>query len=158
MSPRIKVPLISMTPGPNLPSNACTSMLCCLARWAQSVKTILERLPPLELPPQQPKSTGKAMPRQRPAHHPLVTAWRGFLEEAAQTEAGYMMPRKKNVLDAFVTKAMIRGAAEALDAILIELEIRGHRVQLSADYHHHRPPVDVAQREIRGLYERRSSD
>jgi hypothetical protein len=37
-----------------------------------------------------------------------------------------MMPRKKNVLDAFVTKAMIRVAAEALDAILIELKMRGH--------------------------------
>lgn len=46
-------------------------------------------------------------------------------KEAAPTETGYMMPRKKNVLDAFVTKAMIRGAAEALDAILIELEMRG---------------------------------
>ena len=56
-----------------------------------------------------------------------MTAWRGFLEEAAPTEAGYMAPGKKNVLDASVTKAMIRGAAEALDAILIELEMRGHR-------------------------------
>lgn len=126
--------------------------------WEKGV-AILERLPPLELPPPEPsKAKTKAAPRQRPAHHPLVTAWRGFLEEASPTEAGYMMPRKKNVLDAFVTKAMIRGAAEALDAILIELEMRGHRVQLSADYHHHRPPVDVAQREIRDRYERRSND
>jgi hypothetical protein len=37
--------------------------------------------------------------------------WRGFLEEAAATEGGYVAPRKKNVLDAFVTKPMIRGAA-----------------------------------------------
>lgn len=66
-----------------------------------------------------------------------------------------MVPRKKNVLDAFVTKAMIRGAAEALDAILIELEMRGHRVQLSPDYYRHRPPVDVAQRPIRDQYYRR---
>ncbi len=102
--------------------------------WEKGV-AVLERLPPLELPPRQPKSKGKAAPPQRPAHHPLVTAWRGFLEEAAPTETGYMMPRKKNVLDAFVTKAMIRGAAEALDAILIELEMRGHRVQLSPDYY-----------------------
>jgi hypothetical protein len=120
---------------------------------------IMERLPPLELPPPEPsKSKTKAAPRQRPAHHPLVTAWRGFLEDASPTEAGYMMPRKKNVLDAFVTKAMIRGAAEALDGILIELEMRGHRVQLSGDYHHQRPPVDVAQREIRDRYDRRSND
>lgn len=104
----------------------------------------MERLPPLELPPDPAKSKGKAGPPKRPAHHPLVTAWRGFLEEAAPTEAGYMAPRKKNVLDAFVTKAMIRGAAEALDAILIELEMRGHRVQLSPDSFYHRPPVDVA--------------
>jgi hypothetical protein len=120
-------------------------------------RAVLERLPPLQLPPPQPKSKGRAEP-QRPAHHPLVTAWRGFLEEAAPTETGYMMPRKKNVLDAFVTKAMIRGAAEALDAILIELEMRGHRVQLSPDYYHHRPAVDVALRPIRDQYSRRPNE
>lgn len=125
--------------------------------WEKGV-AVLERLPPLELPSPQPKSKGRAAPPQRPAHHPLVTAWRGFLEEAAPTETGYMMPRKKNVLDAFVTKQMIRGAAEALDAILIELEMRGHRVQLSPDYYHHRPRVDVAQRAIRDQYSRRPNE
>ena len=125
--------------------------------WVKGV-AVLERLPPIELPPAQPKSKGRAATPQRPAHHPLVTAWRGFLEEAAPTETGYMMPRKKNVLDAFVTKAMIRGAAEALDAILIELEMRGHRVQFSPDYYHHRPPVDVAQRPIRDQYSRRPNE
>jgi hypothetical protein len=58
---------------------------------------------------------------------------RGFLEEAVPSEDGYITPRKKNVLDAFVTKATIRGAAEALDAIFIELEMRGNRVHLSSD-------------------------
>jgi hypothetical protein len=87
-----------------------------------------------------------------------VTAWRGVLEEAAATEGGYMAPRKKNVLDAFITKPMIRGAAEALDAILIELEMRGHRVQLSSDYYRHRPPVDVAQRPIKDQYHRRPNE
>lgn len=125
--------------------------------WVKGV-AVLERLPPIELPPAQPKSKGRAATPQRPAHHPLVTAWRGVLEEAAPTETGYMMPRKKNVLDAFVTKAMIRGAAEALDAILIEFEMRGHRVQLSPDYHHHRPPVDVARRPIRDQYSRRPNE
>lgn len=125
--------------------------------WEKGV-AILERLPPLELPSPQPKSKGRAGPPQRPARHPLVTAWRGVLEEAAPTETGYMMPRKKNVLDAFVTKAMIRGAAEALDAILIELEMRGHRVQLSPDHYHHRPAVDVAQRPIRNQYDRRPNE
>src|SRR6476659_4185113 len=47
--------------------------------WEKGV-AVLERLPPLELPPPQPKSKGQAAPR--PAHHPLVTAWRGLLEEA----------------------------------------------------------------------------
>jgi hypothetical protein len=69
-----------------------------------------------------------------------------------------MAPRKKNVLDAFVTKAMIRGAAEALDAVLIELEMRGHRVQLSPDHYHRRPPVDVAQRPIRDHYYRHPNE
>ena len=140
-----KMPIPSLPPaGPGDPLS-----------WEKGV-AVMERLPPLELPTPVPKSDGKAkVTRQRPAHHPLVTAWRGFLEEATPTEAGYMAPRKKNVLDAFVTKAMIRGAAEAVDAIFIELEMRGHRVQLSADYYyHHRPPIDVAQRPIQNQYYR----
>jgi len=80
-----------------------------------------------------------------------------LIEEAVPTEAGYMAPRKKNVLDAFVTKATIRGAGEALDAILIELEMRGYRVQLSPDYSH-RPAVDVAQRPINDRYYRRPNE
>jgi hypothetical protein len=125
--------------------------------WEKGV-AVLERLPPLALP--QPVSKGVGKPGQRPAHHPLVTAWRGLLEEAKLTESGYLMPRKKNVLDAFVTKTMIRGAAEALDAILIELEMRGHRVQLSPDSYQLRPPVDVAQRPIRNdpYYNRRPNE
>jgi hypothetical protein len=125
--------------------------------WKKGV-AVMERLPPLELPPQPARSKGKNGAPKRPAHHPLVTAWRAFLEEAAPTEAGYIAPRKKNVLDAFVTKAMIRGAAEALDAILIELEMRGHRVQLSSDNHNHRPPVDVALRPIKDQYYRRPTE
>jgi hypothetical protein len=124
--------------------------------WVKGV-AVLERLPPLD-PSPVPTSNSKAVRAQRPAHHGLVTAWRGFLEEAAQTEAGYLMPRKKNVLDAFVTRAMVRGAGEALDALLVELEMRGHRVQLSSDYSHRRPPVDVAQRPIRDMYNRRSNE
>src|SRR5437868_5160349 len=84
---------------------------------------VLQRLPPLALP--QPKSQGAPAARRRPPHHPLVTAWRGLLDEAKRAEGGYLMPRKKSVLDAFVTKTLIRGAADALNAILIELEIRG---------------------------------
>ena len=124
--------------------------------WEKGV-AVMERLPLLELPPEPAKSKGQTGPPKRPAHHPLVTAWRGVLEEAAPTEGGYMAPRKKNVLDAFVTKAMIRSAAEALDAILIELEMRGHRVQLSPDYCN-RPPVDVAQRPIKDPYYRRPNE
>jgi hypothetical protein len=125
--------------------------------WEKGV-AVMERLPPLELRPAASKSKTKAARPPRPSHHPLVTAWRGYLEEATPTDSGYMAPRKKNVLDAFVTKAMICGAADALNAILIELEMRGHQVQLSADSSHRRPPVDVAQREIRDLYNRRPND
>jgi hypothetical protein len=125
--------------------------------WEKGV-AILERLPPLAVPPPRGKSKGRDAVRQRPTHHPLVTAWRAFLEQAVPTDAGYMIPRKKNVLDAFVTKAMIRGAGDALDALFIELEMRGHRVQLSADYSHRRPPVDVAQRPIKDMYSRRPNE
>ena len=124
--------------------------------WVKGV-AVMERTPPLA-PPPTPKSK-PARPVVRPSTHPLVTAWRGFLEEATPTEAGYLVPRKKNVLDAFVTKAAMRAAAETLNAIFIELEMRGHKVQLSADYYgHQRPPVDVAMREIRDRYERRPND
>lgn len=124
--------------------------------WEKGVAA-MERLPRLELPPAQPKGKRKAAPPKRPAHHPLVTAWRGFLEEAASTDDGYMVPRKKNVLDAFVTKAMTRGAVQALDALFIELEMRGYRVQLSPGYAE-RPPIHVSPRRIRDEWERRKGD
>lgn len=119
--------------------------------WEKGV-AVIERLPPLEVPPKPVRSKGKAPPPKGPAHHPIVTAWRGFLEEAVETTDGYMVPRKKNVLDAFVTKAMTRGAGQALDALFVELEMRGHRVQLSQGYGGERPPVDVSQRPIRNEY------
>jgi hypothetical protein len=55
----------------------------------------MERLPPLEVPLPAAKSKGRAVAPKRPAHHPLVTAWRGFLEEAAATEGGYMAPQEE---------------------------------------------------------------
>ncbi len=118
---------------------------------------VMERLPPVQLPPRRPTSNAKTNQAQRPAHHPLVTAWRAVLEEITPTETCYMVPRKKNVLDAFVTKSMIRGAAEALDAMFVELEMRGHRVQMSPEYYH-RPSVDVALRTIKQEYYKRPND
>lgn len=112
--------------------------------WEKGV-AVPERLPPLELPPSSPRPGKLAAPR--PTKHPLVTAWRGFLEEGAPNKAGYVVPRKRNVLDAFVTESKVRSTADALNALFIELEMRGHRVQLAVD-HHHRPPVDIAQRPI----------
>jgi hypothetical protein len=124
--------------------------------WEKGV-ALMERLAPLVLPREPAKSTGQAGTQKRPVHHPLVTAWRGSLEDAAATDAGYVASRKKNLLDTFVTKAMIRGAADALDALFIELEMRGHRVQLSPDYSY-RPPVDVAQRPIKDEYSHRPNE
>ena len=54
----------------------------------------MERLPPLELPPPETKSKGKAAPPKCPDHHPLVTAWRGFVEDAVATAGvglGYLI-------------------------------------------------------------------
>lgn len=116
--------------------------------WVKG-EAVLARQPAVESPPAaSPLKAGRA---SQPSHHPLVTAWRGYLEEASPNESGYMVPRKRNLLDAFVTKGTIRGAAEALDALFIELEMRGHRVRLG-DYNHHRPAVHVAQRAITDRY------
>ena len=119
--------------------------------WVRGL-AVAERLPPLESPAPSKSKAGRA---PRPTSHPLVAAWRSYLDEASPTESDYLAPRKKNLLDAFVTKAMIRAAADALNALFIELELRGHRVLLSADYSHNRPPVDVAQRAIKDQYARR---
>jgi hypothetical protein len=113
--------------------------------WEKGVG-VPERLPALELPVPASKSAKNTAPR--PTRHPLVTAWREFLEEASPNKLNYMVPRKKNVLDAFVTKPIIPSTADTLNALFIELEVRGHHVQLAVD-HHHRPPVDIAQRVIR---------
>ncbi len=93
-----------------------------------------------------PPSTTPKKPRPLSSGHDLVTAWRAHMEEASPTENGYMRPRKRNVLDAFVTKGMVRHAATGLNALFIELENRGHSVQLRDGYH--RPPLDVARRPI----------
>ena len=142
----VKIPIPPLPPaGPGDPLS-----------WEKGV-AVLERLPTLEPQPSVTSKT-KIGQRRRLSQHPLVTAWRSHLEDASPTESGYLLPRKKNVLDAFVTTTMVRAAADALNSVLLELESRGAPVRLSADYSHRRPAVDVTQAPIRDQYSRRPND
>lgn len=124
--------------------------------WEKGV-AVLERLPPLVLPRSSRAGADGGRP-QRLSRHPLVTAWRSHLEGGKATEAGYLVPRKRNVLDAFVTKAAVGSAAEVLNSIFLELEMRGWPVRFAADYGPRRPPVDVSQAPIRDQYVRRPNE
>jgi hypothetical protein len=82
-----------------------------------------------------------AKPKPGSAHHPLVSAWQGSLEQASPDDLGYLWPAKRNIVDAFVTKGTLRAAAMVLNALFNELENRGHTVRLESSYK--RPELDI---------------
>ena len=102
-----------------------------------------------------PPSKARSRSKPRTSEHPLVSAWRAHLEQASPDEVGYLWPQKKNLLDAFVTKGMIRSSANALNAVLNELENRGHTVALEAIST--RPPLEVRPGRVVGPYDRSRS-
>lgn len=116
--------------------------------WVRGVG-VPERATSVDPTPAESMTRRKATSR---SPHLLVAAWRAHIDEAVPGENGYLRPRKRNVLDAFVTKGTVQSAAGALNALFVELENRGHGVRLGD--HHYRPPLDVARRPIKDEYGR----
>ena len=53
---------------------------------------------------------GTLKPRERPARHPLVAGAREFFEAGRLSEVGYLRPRKRNLVDLFVSKETLANA------------------------------------------------
>ena len=87
-----------------------------------------------------PAVKNSAALKPRSGRHPLVVAWQSLLEDATPDSEGRLWSRKRNILDAFVTKGTLRTAVAILNALFAELEVRGHWVRLEQGYH--RPSTD----------------
>jgi hypothetical protein len=84
----------------------------------------------------------KIASHERPARHPLVSAVREFFEAGRLSEVGCLRPRKRNLVDLFVSKGTLVNALDLANALFQRFEDRGHRVTLAAEYLH-RPALTV---------------
>ena len=88
------------------------------------------------------KDNGRTLaPRERLAH-PLVVGVREFFEASRLSEVGYLRPRKRNLVDLFISKETLANALDLANALFQRCEDRGHRVTLASDYLH-RPKLTV---------------
>ena len=83
-----------------------------------------------------PMSSGSPRPRRvgvpRPDKHPLLIGARGLFDEVrGGREVLYVVPRKKNLVDVFVTPATLERALKAASELFLHLEERGQRVVLA---------------------------
>jgi hypothetical protein len=85
---------------------------------------------------------GRIKLRERSARHPLVVGVREFFEAGRLSEVGYLRPRKRNLVDLFVSKETLVNALDLANALFRRFEDRGHRVTLAAGYLH-RPALTV---------------
>jgi len=58
----------------------------------------------------------KIASHERPARHPLVSAVREFFEAGRLSEVGYLRPRKRNLVDLFVSKETLVNALNLANA------------------------------------------
>lgn len=83
---------------------------------------------------------------ETPSRHPLVLGAREFFEAGRLSEVGYLRPRKRNVVDVFVSKETLTYALDTANELFLALERRGQRVALASGAEHvHRPELSVYQ-------------
>jgi hypothetical protein len=103
-------------------------------------------------PPALPQAPPQGRRRRRrntpcPDRHPLVAGAREHFDKvrpARYSDAGYLRPFKRALVDVFVTRDALERALDTASELFLSLEDRGHRVALAAGY---RPDLDP--REIR---------
>lgn len=80
---------------------------------------------------------------KRTGRHPLLIGVEELFEKGRVSDAGYLRPNKRLLVDIFVTKECLPHALRTASELFNSLEARGHRVVL-APYNHHlaRPEVD----------------
>jgi hypothetical protein len=99
---------------------------------------------------QKPTSTGSSPPRRirraedRPSQHALLVNVQQWFDAARVSEAGYLRPRKRLMLDLLVSQNTLSRALETANTLYLDLEDRGHRVLMPPARHGwHRPTVEL---------------
>lgn len=87
-----------------------------------------------------------AIPRPRTLH-PVVAGAREHFEGVRQTESGYLLPRKRRLVDLYVSTRTLNRALSLANRAFWALEARGHQVTLApADQHLVRLGLDERRR------------
>jgi hypothetical protein len=95
--------------------------------------------------PMSSKSPRRWSDGERPAKHPLLDGARGYFDEVRQgNPKTYVVPRKRNLVDVFVTPGTLDRALKIASEMFLFLEDRGQRVVLApAGRQYHRAHVEV---------------
>jgi hypothetical protein len=72
--------------------------------------------------------------------HPLVVDVQQYFDAARVSDAGYLRPRKRLMLDLCVSQGTLPRALEVANKLYLDLEYRGHRVLLPPASHGWRRP------------------
>lgn len=95
--------------------------------------------------------------RNRPSHHPLLIGIQEHYDEAKVSDSGYLRPKKKKLVDVFVTKDTLDRTLDTANELFLALEDRGYQVTIAPHgQHHSRPDVDERIKGGRDRYYRES--
>lgn len=96
--------------------------------------------------PQAPQTLPRDRPRRRtdrPSQHELVAGVREHFDDLRQSSNDYLRPRKRSLLDVYVSKDTIDRALDTANVLYLALEDRGHRVMFAPPNRpYSRPDVD----------------
>ena len=123
------------TPQPQLPDARPGDEL----EWLRSG----ERERVSEVLPKPPMDVGKKRRRRkrdRPSCHRLLVDIQEYFDNAKVSELGYLRPKKRKLVDVFVTKETLARALDVANEIFLALEDSGYEVTLT--YRLFRPDVD----------------
>jgi hypothetical protein len=110
--------------------------------WSRDEQT--PRVPrALPKPPARGRPARRHRARQDAWRHELVAGAKEHFEAAKVSDAGYMRPSKKRLVDLYVTNATLDRALEVANTLFLKLDARGHRVMFApVDQPLTRPDVD----------------
>jgi hypothetical protein len=110
--------------------------------WSRSGS--VRRMPhaPLQGPTSE-KSKRARLNRVSPERHRLTSGVREHFEAGWVSDAGYLRPRKRVIVDVFVSKSQLSRALNLASELFLTLEDRGHEVDLSSGHGYRRADLYV---------------
>lgn len=111
-----------------------------LLEWSRDGK-----LPRVAKGPVAPRETRqRPTPRasRRSAHHEVLAGAREHFDAATELDTRYLRPRKRCIVDVFVSKGMVERALALAKSLFLALDKRGHRVAFAPFGSCRRPAVD----------------